>query len=783
MGTYNSAVITNGGQSMIAQAVAGASLEFTTIKTSNYAYPAGTNLATLTTINGIKQSKDITGATVYNSRVIKISATVDNTGISTAYTINTIGIYAKVGSSAESLFAVVTASAADTMPAYDSKPYSYIYEINLTMQNAANVTVTVNAAGLVNVADLNAAKVEIQGEIADLKSQINKHGDANYDGYAYAMTAADFVLGKWSEITGNANERTAWIRSGFLDNTKLYKITILGSTTRVEVLKYNLDGTYASDWAEYNSGTVTIQPSETYKYKLNLRTYPEADITDIQAFLDVNATLYYGDLFSTIRKDLTQTEQAVTEIGRNVSVIETTLYGESTDPIAFESGKWSESTGNANSNTKWVRTADFLAQGGTIAFAVAEGAQAFLLEYSGAGVYSGNYTQYNAGSYRIVLPGANKYKLNARNYPETEITNVSVFIENYLEISYESTPGLVQKVDAITPPDSFWSVPDTVYALVGQEFRIYFNEIFTTTQPGFFEISVTGATYPEVTYSSEYISLNFASAKSCTVAISYQDMMRHEISAKTITVSAVATIATIPAKKYMFLGDSLTNEGTMVSTFKTLMGDSAVMYGTRTSKSTQHEGRPGWGVTHYCDNSTYNGITNPFYNPTTGKFDFTYYMSTNPTYADVEVVNIFLGRNNGYQTNIISRLYNEIIASIHAYNSGIIVTLMCAYNTATDNSGCGATLQNTYRFIYNGKVYNQAFIDFFKSKTSEHIFIVPQNLNFDNYYDYTRAEQDATPYDSTDKRIVFTDNVHPATSGYVAWAHTLFANMQNILNN
>ena len=170
MGTYNSAVITNGGQSMIAQAVAGASLEITTIKTSSYAYPAGTNLATLTTINGINQSKDITSATVYNSRVIKISATVDNTGISTAYTINIIGIYAKVGSSAESLFAVVTASAADTMPAYNSKPYSYIYEINLTMQNAANVTVTVNAAGLVNVADLNAAKAEIQGEIADLRS-------------------------------------------------------------------------------------------------------------------------------------------------------------------------------------------------------------------------------------------------------------------------------------------------------------------------------------------------------------------------------------------------------------------------------------------------------------------------------------------------------------------------------------------------------------------------------------------------------------------------------------
>lgn len=620
-------------------------------------------------------------------------------------------------------------------------------------------------------------------EFESVKSAINGHADANYNGFAYAMTAADFELGKWSENTGNANERTAWIRSGFLDNTKQYTITILCSTTRLEVLKYNLDGTYASDWTEYNSGIVTIQPSDSYKYKLNLRTYPEADISNIQAFLDANATLYYGDLFSAIRNELNNAEQAVLEIGGDVSVIKTTLYGESTDPIAFESGKWSDTTGNANSNTNWVRTADFLAQGETIDFTVAEGAQAFLLEYSGAGVYSGNYTQYNAGTYRIALPNANKYKLNARNYPETEITNVSVFLTNYLSISYESTPGLVEKVDAITPPDSFWSVPDTVYALVGQASRIYFNEIFTTTQQGFFEITVTGATYPEVTYTSDYIALSFTAAKSCTIVISYQDMMRNEISAKTITVTAVATLATIPAKKYMFLGDSLTNEGTMASTFKTLMGDGATMYGTRTSKSTPHEGRPGWGVTHYCDNATYNGITNPFYNPSTGKFDFAYYMSNNPTYADVEVVNIFLGRNNGYQTNIISRLYNEIITSIHAYDPSIIITLMCAYNTASDNSGCGATLQNTYRFIYNGKYYNKSFIDFFAPKTDEGIYIVPQNLNFDNYFDYARTEQNATPYDSTDKRVVFTDNVHPATSGYTAWANTLFANMQYILNS
>ena len=50
------------------------------------------------------------------------------------------------------------------------------------MQNAANVTIMVNAAGLVNVADLNAAKVEIRGEISDLKKSINHLGLSVVDG-------------------------------------------------------------------------------------------------------------------------------------------------------------------------------------------------------------------------------------------------------------------------------------------------------------------------------------------------------------------------------------------------------------------------------------------------------------------------------------------------------------------------------------------------------------------------------------------------------------------------
>lgn len=173
MGIYNSAVITSTGQALLAQSVAGNDLKFTTVKTSNYTYPSGTSLADLTTLTGIKQSKNITGANVYNSRVIKVSAMVDNAGVTAEYSINTIGVYATVGTAAEQLFAVITAQEADKMPAFNSRPYSYVYDMNMTMQGTANITVTVNNAGFVNINDLNNALDGVNDSITDLDETVN----------------------------------------------------------------------------------------------------------------------------------------------------------------------------------------------------------------------------------------------------------------------------------------------------------------------------------------------------------------------------------------------------------------------------------------------------------------------------------------------------------------------------------------------------------------------------------------------------------------------------------
>ena len=203
MGIYNSAVITSTGQALLAQSVAGNDLKFTTVKTSNYAYPAGTSLADLTTLTGIKQSKNITGATVYNSRVIKVSAMVDNAGVTAEYSINTIGVYATVGTAAEQLFAVITAQEADKMPAFNSRPYSYIYDLNMTMQGTANITVTVNNAGFVNINDLNNALDGVNDSITDLDETVNGRIDTLSSSVDTRISALNDAITNIKTITYN----------------------------------------------------------------------------------------------------------------------------------------------------------------------------------------------------------------------------------------------------------------------------------------------------------------------------------------------------------------------------------------------------------------------------------------------------------------------------------------------------------------------------------------------------------------------------------------------------
>ena len=156
MGTYNSAILTDAGQSLIANAISGGGVvQFTNVQTSSYAYPPGTNIPSLTELQDVQQTEAPFSAQVFNDTMIQVSSRFDNSAVSEAYLIQTIGIFAQLGSDPAVLFAVVQATTPDQMPASSAvSPSAFIYNVQITVQQASSITVTVNPAGTATVQDI-----------------------------------------------------------------------------------------------------------------------------------------------------------------------------------------------------------------------------------------------------------------------------------------------------------------------------------------------------------------------------------------------------------------------------------------------------------------------------------------------------------------------------------------------------------------------------------------------------------------------------------------------------
>ena len=156
MGVYKAAVVTESGQNLIAQALANEQpLIFTSAKTSSYSYPVGMNIPALTGLQDVMQSVMPFDSKVIGGNVAQVSIRFDNDDVDKAYLIQTIGLYAKIEGGAETLFSVTQATTPDEMPVQSEvSPSAYIYDIQHTVQNASQITLTVNPAGTATVQDI-----------------------------------------------------------------------------------------------------------------------------------------------------------------------------------------------------------------------------------------------------------------------------------------------------------------------------------------------------------------------------------------------------------------------------------------------------------------------------------------------------------------------------------------------------------------------------------------------------------------------------------------------------
>lgn len=298
--------------------------------------------------------------------------------------------------------------------------------------------------------------------------------------------------------------------------------------------------------------------------------------------------------------------------------------------------------------------------------------------------------------------------------------------------------------------NNYINIPPTIYVQQNKTFRIYDQNIlklkrskynlrykgFGKQKDGYFEATLTTL-----------------GTVSLTIEVYENEKL---LVSKLVNVRVTANRTT--NIKALFIGDSTinTNNSAFV-TGKVLseLGSNVTLLGSRGTGLNKHEGRGGWTAQKYRTGDSYEGVVNPFFNPATNDFDFSYYM-TNNSYTSVDVVVIQLGINDLFsaQTDDLALSSSQqftnnidfIVSKIKSFNPNIKVALNVTIppNESQDMFGeVYGVSQSQWRYKYNNAILVNHLIEKYQNQG----ILISTHLPIDVKTD-------------------FADGVHPNQTGY-----------------
>ncbi|MDT2757361.1 hypothetical protein P7G51_08200 [Enterococcus asini] len=186
---FKQAVVTQNGRALMAKLLAGKSTQFTKIKVSSTIYPDA-QLANLTALTNIKQE---TTAQAYgnNTATVSVVGAIENTGLSTGYYINTVGLYAMDPDKGEILYSVSSASVNGYMPPDTGVSKSgFEFKIYTEVGNATKVDLTVDPAAFATHEDIERLAVHqgwMMGENGEGFSDVKQNENIYYNPNGFGM--------------------------------------------------------------------------------------------------------------------------------------------------------------------------------------------------------------------------------------------------------------------------------------------------------------------------------------------------------------------------------------------------------------------------------------------------------------------------------------------------------------------------------------------------------------------------------------------------------------------
>jgi lysophospholipase L1-like esterase len=247
-----------------------------------------------------------------------------------------------------------------------------------------------------------------------------------------------------------------------------------------------------------------------------------------------------------------------------------------------------------------------------------------------------------------------------------------------------------------------------------------------------------------------------------------------------VTVVDAATANSGVTKKLIFLGDSITDNNFYPPEVNNLFSSDTMhvqLLGTRGSGVNIHEGRAGWATSDYVYTQSFNGRDNAFYNPSSGRFDFSYYVAQTGNIPDTII--IMLGTNDSWRSypgKTPSDNLQFMIDSIKAYSSNIkiAVALNIPPSLSYDADGMQGNFKNP---MINRKTLlsiPEAIYSTFKDREGEGIYIIPVVSNIDTENNFQTTTENLNSRNTTQVSRV-TDPIHPALPGYQQIADSFYA--------
>ena len=337
---------------------------------------------------------------------------------------------------------------------------------------------------------------------------------------------------------------------------------------------------------------------------------------------------------------------------------------------------------------------------------------------------------------------------------------------NYGTVKQENV--IEDKIDII--------LPSKLYAITNQEMNLYFANVLEKDWTKYVIECDCGNAHQF----NRYLRWNTPTAVERTFNIRVSK--DKTIAERVLQLEVVASSA-MNHKSVLILGDSTTSSNTVVEKLHANINDESLIdtVGTQGVAPYNHEGRAGWKLKQYCTNY----IGNPFWNPSTQKFDASYYFTQN----NISIPDYFviaLGINDIYDMNDDSVIaeskerFDTIIESVKEanQNTGVCISLILPPH---DQDGFGEDYPARYYNVipeYRRKwaKWNRMVIDNYDHRESEGIYVLPINMNLDTVYGMAREEKYVNAR-STEKelRSSYGSGVHPNDSGYwqiadVYWA-------------